>query len=178
MNEIKIRWNEARTRYAIFSTCEAYRYELLYSFGWEGPEVVFLMLNPSTADELGPDPTVRRCMGFARRLGASTLRVVNMFGLRSTDPLDLLEADDPVGPWNDRYITSRPREESLVICAWGEPSKARLKRLVRARAARVVELLRGRTLYALAVTKSGAPRHPLYLRADSELMEWRPEDYA
>lgn len=169
-----VRHNETFDRHAVFSECLCYRYDLFYKLGDTGPVVVFIMLNPSTANELDPDPTVTRCMGFARSLGASALRVSNIFALRSTDPLELVKSDVlPVGPLNDQYITDITEDE-FVICAWGEPSNARLKRLVRERSACVVELLGDRKLHALKLTKSGVPRHPLYLRGDSQPVEWAP----
>lgn len=154
---------------AVFSDCERYRYLLWRD--WSGlamrvGSVLFVMLNPSTADELVLDPTLTRCQGFAKRFGYSRFEVVNLFALRSTDPDGLHHEADPVGPDNDRIITERISEAMVVVVGWGAfPMAAE-------RAKRVRELAQGKPLYCLGVTKAGWPRHPLYLRADAELRPW------
>lgn len=150
-----------------FSPCRLYRYT------WERgapdlPALVMVMLNPSTADEQAMDPTVTRCWTRAEALGRR-LVVVNLFALRSTDPRGLREVADPVGPDNDAAILGTALEPgALVCCAWGAHP------MTRGRAGEVVEALRGAgvTLHALAWTKGGAPRHPLYLRGDCVLEVW------
>lgn len=89
---------------AAFSPCRRYRYRLWRTWGDAAP-AVFVMLNPSTADEIENDPTVERCERRARAMGFGGLRVANIFSLRSTDPTALYTSDDPVGPeyWLDRY---------------------------------------------------------------------------
>lgn len=153
---------------AIISDCGKYRYVLRRSLGsvlrWYKP-MLFIMLNPSTADATQDDPTIRRCMDFAKREGMTHLNVVNLFALRATDPAELKKAADPIGPENDRYIEEEVRRHSIgaVIAAWGAHPFA---------AERAAEVLKKYpTLYCLGKTKSGAPRHPLYLRADSPLIE-------
>lgn len=158
------RYNLGGTAGAEFSECGTYRYRLRRSFTGrvlEAPTnpVVFLMLNPSTADAIEDDPTIRRCCGFARAWGHSDLLVSNLFALRSTDPDALLRHPDPVGPENDAVLAGLPR--CPIIAAWGAHPAA----VKRARAVR--ELLAGRELLALGLTKGGAPRHPLYLLASA-----------
>lgn len=164
-----LRHDMARTRVAEFSECEMYRYRLRYCFDGDAMAppvrpVVFLMLNPSTATELAPDPTVRRCMGFAKTWGHSDLLVVNLFALRSTDPDELLRVEDPVGPENDDVLSRLPAS-APIICAWGA------HKIAKARADAVTRLL-DRPLFSLRLTKTGAPQHPLYLPAGL-----RPQPY-
>jgi hypothetical protein len=138
------------------------------------------MLNPSTADETTNDPTIRRCIGYAKRWGSGGVVVANLFALCSTDPGGLLEIDDPVGPENDDSLAAVARsaaaERTPLVCAWGS-GVGRLGRVARARAERVLEVLAraGVEPLALAVTKDGSPGHPLYLSAELEARPWRLE---
>jgi hypothetical protein len=137
-----------------------YRYELTRRWG-RGPYVCFIMLNPSTADAQLDDPTIKRCMGFARKWRMGGLVVVNLFALRATDPKELLAVDNPVGPDNDDAIHDACVRARAIVCAWGGAA------FIEPRAGFVVEMLRGRTLYCVGKTKAGAPRHPLYVAADA-----------
>lgn len=153
---------------AVFSSCGTYRYRLVRTWG-DGPAVAFVMLNPSTADELDDDPTVRRCVGFARRVRAGGLVVVNLFAHRATDPSALYAAAwDAIGPENDSFITEAARAADTVIAAWGaHPLAENRGEIVR-------HLLAGLdvTVHHLGdLTRAGQPRHPLYLPADAPLRE-------
>lgn len=149
---------------AMFSPDRRYRY-VLSRGGLRSPvnaaRVVFIMLNPSTADAFKLDPTVTRCAGYAERWGYEELIVLNAYALRSTDPRELWTAQDPVGPLNDRAIagvlelTDKPM---LVVCAWGNDGAGRSLRIRRLIAKC------GRDAWALAVNASGEPKHPLYVR--------------
>lgn len=144
-----------------------YRYTLTRDLGGLMPlkRVVFVMLNPSTADQVEDDPTIRRCMGFARREGATELGVVNLYGLRATDPRELRGHPDPVGPGNDEALRWASRWADLLVAAWG----------AHAPGARVEDAVRvlDRPLRCLGTTKSGAPKHPLYLAKNTPLSMWR-----
>jgi hypothetical protein len=144
-----------------------YRYALtrgLGSLDGEG-RCTFVMLNPSTADGVEDDPTIRRCIRFAREWGYRELKVVNLYALRATDPSKLWLADDPVGPLNDHTISLVFGGSDLIVAAWG--AHARADRL-----AQFTEDFALWQFHALGLTKDGAPRHPLYLRADSEPFEY------
>ena len=144
---------------ASFSDCGTYRYHLWRAltddlFG--GTSMLFVMLNPSTANVEDDDPTIRRCRAFAQREGATRLEVCNLFGLRSTDPQGLYEARDPVGEDNDEAIQRAASEADDVVVAWGchgDRWPARVRRVLS-----YIE----RPL-CLGTTASGQPRHPLYL---------------
>ena len=96
-----------------------YRYSLIRPLADTGLRMLMVLLNPSTADEDQNDPTIRRCIGFARREGISTLVICNAFGLRSTDPAGLKRIDDPIGPSNVRTIMQHARHSHRVVIAWG-----------------------------------------------------------
>lgn len=152
---------------AVYSPCMRYRFALtrpLEELG--GPVVLFVMLNPSTADHDADDPTVRRATGFARRLGASELIVCNAFAFRSTDPRGLRTVNDPVGGSNVRMILHRARRADRVVVAWGNHGGDH----GRALAHRLGDL---GDLWCLGVTGQGQPKHPLYIRADQPLLRFR-----
>jgi hypothetical protein len=130
--------------------------------------VLFVMLNPSTADELVLDPTLTRCRNFTKRMGYFRFEVVNLFALRSTDPRGMLACTDPVGPDNDQIVAKSIAAASIVVVGWGAFP------LAKERAKQLVELAKGKSLYCLGTTKAGWPRHPLYLKSDSELQPWVP----
>lgn len=139
-----------------------YRYRLSRTWG-PAPLVTFVMLNPSTADGSTDDPTIRRCAGFARSWGYGGLVVANLYAYRATRPADLWQADDPVGPANDEHLRAVFASSGLVVAAWG----------AHARPDRVDEVLSfAPPLVALALTKAGHPRHPLYVRAAATPTLW------
>lgn len=155
---------------AWLSGCQRYRYSLGRKWvdGWP-PPVTFVMLNPSTADHQLDDPTIRRCVGFAKAWGYGRLKVVNLYAWRATQPRDLWRADDPVGPQNDEHLAEAAyiayEHDAPLVAAWGANAKPD-------RVAQVLALPHLDRLTALGVTKSGAPRHPLYLRADTVPTPW------
>lgn len=144
-----------------------YRYHLVRRWD-EGPVLTFCMLNPSVADDQVDDPTLRRCIGFAKSHGYAGLEVVNLFALRSTDPRALRSHRDPVGPRNDEQL--RSVASGTVVAAWGSHGFAR------ERAAVVHELLveAGARVLCLGRSRDGSPRHPLFMPADARLVPWAP----
>ena len=116
------------------------------------------------------DPTSRRCIAFAKREGAGSLVLLNLFAFRATHPRVLWSTETPVGAGNDRVMREELRLCSGVIACWGAlPPRAA------ARVASVEARLR-RTVLPLSVlgwTKAGHPRHPLYVRSDAPLEPWR-----
>lgn len=144
---------------AVLSPCGLYRYRLLRVWDDSLPLCAFVMLNPSTADATSDDPTVRRCIGYARAWGCGSLVVVNLFAFRATSPDDMMAAADPVGPDNDRHIEAATGRCHHVVVAWGNHGS------FKSRGAEVRFLLRHRRLNHLGLTRTGQPKHPLYLRA-------------
>lgn len=153
---------------AKISACGQYRYWLARDWyvGDELPNpLVFVMLNPSTADAEQNDPTITRCMRRAAMLGFNGIRVVNLFALRSADPTKLLEVADPVGPDNDAIIRNTCRGHKMIIVAWGEEKPHIAKRVEDVKA---IFINLGLRLHALALTKGGHPRHPLYINYSTQ----------
>lgn len=142
-----------------------YRYALKRTWDSSLEPLVFILLNPSTADASQDDPTIRRCIGFAKRWGFGSIVVVNLYAYRATKPRDMLAADDPVGPDNDQII-AEVVVGNTVVAAWGTNAR-------RERVAEVLELIpRPTRLLALEITKYGHPRHPLYVRGAAEPVPW------
>jgi hypothetical protein len=160
---------------AVLSEDGTYRYELTRRLqpGFGGWSCTFIMLNPSTADALEDDRTIRRCKSFALGWGYPWLRVVNLFAYRTPYPRDLVDAMeagvDIVGPENDFYIDYLAEKTGKIVAAWGAHE------LALRRGAEVMERMRRHDLavHCLGTTKSGAPRHPLYLKGDTELERYR-----
>lgn len=149
---------------AQFDPTFAYRYLLIREWDSSLPTACFIMLNPSTADATKDDPTVRRCIGFAKRWGYGVLEVVNIFAYRATAPADLWPLSDPVGPENDAHIADAVQRASIVIAAWGTHGA------YRGRGAEVAARLTDAK--CLGATQAGHPRHPLYVPGDT-----RPVDF-
>lgn len=151
---------------ARISDCGLYRYGLVRRWSDE-PALRFVMLNPSTADAKLDDPTIRRCIGFAKREGYGALIVLNLYAYRATDPKALLSCGDPVGPGNDNMLRAHLRSSvgvgRPVIAAWGANAKAD-------RVGQVLDLCPGVDWRCLGTTKDGHPRHPLYVRGDQALV--------
>ena len=155
---------------ATFDATRTYRYRLSRTWDPSGPTVAFVMLNPSTADADVLDPTVRRCVGFARDWGFGSLEVVNLFAFRATDPRDLLRADAPVGAANDRAVLDATAGADRVVVAWGARGTHQGRAEV---VAGLLSRARVRSV-ALGTTRDGQPRHPLYVRADRPPAPWKP----
>lgn len=157
-------------RAADISPCGAYRYRLTRT--WGDPDsanvLCVVMLNPSTADALLDDPTIRRCISFAQREGCDGLEVLNAYALRATDPRALRGHPDPVGGLNDVHLQRAARHYPNVTVAWGA-------NIDPVREARVRRLLACAPFVSCwGTTKDGHPRHPLYLRSDAQLVAWNP----
>ena len=148
---------------AVLSECGLYRYRLERRWA-DGPKALFIMLNPSTADAEKDDPTIRRCISFAKREGCGGLIVVNLFAFRATEPDALLLADDPIGPDNPGALAAAVADcDGPLIAAWGAWPGAR------AAGEAVVRKL-GPRARCLGLTKAGSPRHPLYVAGDAPLI--------
>jgi len=148
---------------AIFSEPErVYRYDLWRIWEKTKPYVLFVGLNPSTADEEIDDNTVTRCRRYAAGWGYGGMHMANFYAFRSTKPEGLLQVEDPVGPENDLWLEKLAKDAGIIIAAWGA-----WKGIDRERAKKVLEIL-GEEVYCLRVTKGGYPEHPLYLRKDLE----------
>jgi hypothetical protein len=153
---------------AVLSSCGTYRYQLTRRWA-DGDLCGWVMLNPSTADADQDDPTIRRCVRFARSWGFAGIVVRNLYALRATDPRALDKHPAPVGPDNDAYL-ARCHAERFTVCAWGARGAAR--------ATEALAAIGTADLRCLSVTKDGQPGHPLYLRADAKPFHFSPLERA
>lgn len=156
-------------RSASFSPDRTYRYSLTIRWsGGNGLYINFLMLNPSTADEVYNDPTVSRCIKRAQLWGYSGVTVTNIFAFRSTDPSRLYDVTDPIGPDNNTSIWMAALTCETVVCAWGQHGK------LMKRGEEVLTALDklGIQLYYLKLSNDGTPYHPLYLSYAVKPKEW------
>ncbi len=161
--------SETMERTAVLSPCDRYRYLLTRTWDVALPVLVFIMLNPSTADASIDDATIRVCIGRAKRMGYGGIVVVNLFAFRATNPWELLSVEDPVGPANDghirRVLNAKPK---MVIAAWGGSGHY----LDRARrVAHLCDFYRV-PLHCLGTTQAGEPRHPLRISYDVAPQPW------
>jgi hypothetical protein len=131
--------------------------------------MAFVMLNPNMADASADDPTIRRCIGFARREGAGGVAVLNLYALRSRKPIGLLGHPDPEGPGNERSWGEALGDDRIgaVVAAWGASAPRRLP------ASHALRTHQSHSWLCLGTTAGGSPRHPLYARADAPLVSWR-----
>jgi hypothetical protein len=153
---------------ATWSPCKRYRYTLWRQWS-EGPRVIqFVGLNPSTADEVNNDPTVRRCIGYAQRWGFDGMVMTNLFAYRATDPKVMKAAADPVGPENDKWLLEiRKIAEKCIVC-WGSHGVHNGRGLEGYNV-----LAEAGALHCLKVTQGGFPGHPLYLRGDAKPIKFK-----
>lgn len=154
---------------ATFSPCRRYRYALMRTWDVERRACAFVGFNPSTADAFDDDPTIRRCIGLARKWGFGGLVMLNLFAFRSTDPREIARQVDPVGPMNDAAIRAAVRDVGKTVVAWGdlaEPYRDRARDVLRMC---WLSAFRGPVQRLGPTTNSGHPRHPLYQRRDAGL---------
>jgi len=152
---------------ASFDPTRTYRYVLWREFVLEPRKVaLWVMLNPSTADESVNDPTIRRVRAFSLAWGFDAARVVNLFAYRSTHPDDLLGVSDPIGPDNDRIIRLEAAAASQIIVAWGKGGA------LHGRSRHVRGLLAPFECWCFGLTENQEPKHPLYQHSTAQLVRW------
>lgn len=153
-----------------FSADRRYRYTLWRRWRSGDRFVQFIGLNPSTADETEDDPTIRRLIGFAKQLDFPALCMTNLFAFRATDPREMRAAPDPTGLENDNWLVRIAAEAELIVCCWGAGGKFMQRGIsVASRLGREQCVLK-----CFGRTKSGDPRHPLYLPKSAELLSYYP----
>lgn len=141
---------------AIFSKDRMHRYALIREWNPNKPSLMIISLNPSTADEKINDPTITRCIGFAKKWGFGRLFVTNLFAFRATFPKDLFDSKDPVGGKNDYWLKKLSKEVDKVVLAYGNHGK------FKNRHDEMLEMINNP--YCIEKTKTGMPTHPLYLK--------------
>lgn len=150
--------------HAVLSACRSYRYALSRIWDVSQPYALFIGLNPSTADETKDDPTIRRCIGFAKSWGYGGLVMANLFAWRATQPADMKKQDRPSGEENDAWLAELASHAGVVVAAWGNDGT------FRQRSSQVRELLPN--LHYLKLNGTGEPAHPLYLKRTLTPVIW------
>ena len=147
-----------------------YRYKLWRSWGPDpDKKVIWVMLNPSTADATTDDATIRKCLAFSKLWGFHGLEVVNLFALRATDPGVMKAHKDPVGPLNDLFLKTAAESGNPLICAWGNDGRHLNRDLNIASS-----VFSNRELWCLGSNTNKTPRHPLYIALKTERQLWSP----
>jgi hypothetical protein len=171
MNAARLRRPESIPRHAsgaiIFGE---YRYLLWRTWGEAAPRLLWVLLNPSTADERADDPTLRRCTAFSRAWGYGGVEIANLFAFRTPHPQQLRQPSDPVGSENDRYLVAGATRAGGIVAAWGADGGYQGRDQV------VLALLArhaSQPLMCLGTTRNGSPRHPLYIAGSTILMPYR-----
>jgi hypothetical protein len=142
---------------ASLSPCRKYRYTLWRRWGAESEGyAMFIGLNPSTADEVEDDPTIRRCIGYARDWGYGAMCMANLFAFRATKPQVMKSSEEPIGPTNDKTLKALAKDAGVVVASWG------VNGAFLGRDKQVISLVPNLT--CLRKTKGGFPAHPLYLK--------------
>lgn len=160
---------------ANFSHCRTYRYTLWRNWasglftcaGKPRSYVNFICLNPSTADELTDDQTIRKCVKFAKSWGFGAMCVTNLFAYRSTDPDAMKKVAEPIGPDNDYYLSNIATNADLVIAAWSQHG-SHLNRADIVRKSLCVPM----SFLRMGKGKRPQPWHPLYLPDATTPTKW------
>ena len=149
---------------ATFSDCRKYRYGLSRTWNGKKKTILFIGLNPSTANEKIDDPTIRRCINYAQNWGYGSLLMVNLFAYRATMPSELKNVKNPIGNDNDLHILELSKKADLTVAAWGNEGFLLNRDKV------VKKLIPN--LMCLKINKSGQPAHPLYQKKDLKLIKY------
>jgi len=150
---------------AILSDDRKHRFILTRTWDADRPQVLFIGVNPSTADENNDDPTIRRCIGFAKRWDFGGLMMANLFSIRATDPKEMKASDEPNLEINDLWLKNAATKCSFVVAAWGNHGK----HLNRDKEVRELMRVYEVPLFCFGITKSKQPLHPLYQKNDAKL---------
>ena len=149
---------------ATFSDCRKYRYALSRTWNSKKKTILFIGLNPSTADEKIDDPTIRRCVNYAQNWGYGSLLMVNLFAYMTTIPTELKKVRNPIGNDNDLHIIELSKKADLAVAAWGNEGS------LLNRDKEIKKILPN--LMCLKINKSGQPAHPLYQKKDLKLIKY------
>jgi len=149
---------------ATFSDCRKYRYTLSRTWNGKKKTILFIGLNPSTANEKIDDPTIRRCINYAQNWGYGSLLMVNLFAYRATMPSELKNVKNPIGNDNDLHIIELSKKADIAVAAWGNEGT------LLNRDKEVKKILPN--LMCLKINKSGQPSHPLYQKKDLKLIKY------
>lgn len=150
---------------ANLSACKKYRYTLWRTWDDSKPYVMFIGLNPSTADETKNDKTITRCIKYAEDWGYGGLCMTNLFAFRATDPSDMKKSKNPIGIENDNWIKKLAKDAEVVVAAWGNDG------CYMERSKKVIDMIPN--LMCLKINETGEPAHPLYQEESARLMKYK-----
>ncbi|HHN8403925.1 TPA: DUF1643 domain-containing protein [Morganella morganii] len=160
-----------KTKDAYISNDGKYRYDLWRLWDESKPKIMFIGLNPSTADQEIDDSTITRCIDFSVKWGFGGLIMCNLFAFRATKPKEMLNASEPVGIETDMVLLERAKEVDVIVAAWGNDGG------FMGRSGSMLSLLSDNLLsdklYYLKLNKTGEPRHPLYIHGETKLTKWQ-----
>lgn len=154
---------------AKLSACRNYRYVLSRSWDNSKEKVMFICLNPSSADEIEDDKTVRKCINYAKLWNYGGIYLTNLFAYRTTDVRNLFTVDNPLGIENDKYILDIANKVNTIIVAWGNSG------VYLNRSSEVLKLLENYKLYCLDINKTKEPAHPLYQKNNLLIKKYNRE---
>jgi len=155
------------TNDASFSACGDYRYRARRVWDKDKPTFFIIGLNPSTTEAEEDNPTIRRCVGFAKANGCGALILGNLFAFRATTPDALKRAEDPIGPRNHQWLRRMHKAADITVAAWGVHGAFKQQDIA-------VRAILGEEVQCLGTTQAGHPRHPLYLKNGTALRRWQP----
>lgn len=147
---------------------KTYRYELTRIFDESKPIIILIGLNPSTANDKENDPTILKCISYAKNWNCGGFIMVNLFAFQATKPKDLLKEENPIGADNDKYIKAAILKREKIVCCWGKLGT------YKGRGAEVLKLID--KPYCLYKLKNGQPAHPLYKNPKLELKLYNETD--
>ena len=164
---------------AIISADEKYRYRLWRVWAENLATMVFVLQNPSTASADTDDPTIRKCIGFAKQAGFGSIIVMNVFAYRATDERELLTVTDPIGPLNREHLQAARSTPLLsrLVAAWGNRFGPKKKSIFRTGYCHAANICVSNGAYCLGTTKSGDPKHPLMLPYATKMTKWTAPAY-
>lgn len=165
---------------AHFSECRTWRYALWREWDSHRGFVLFVGLNPSTANEVENDTTISKCVGFANKWGFGGIYMLNLLSFCATQPERMLSASDPVGPENDSTFNLYSSKSNLIVAAWGGsvPMRERVRLNLNTRIDNVLRNI-NTEVRCLGKTQDGSPKHPSRISYDTPLeVFWTPPEEA
>ncbi|MAM05239.1 MAG: hypothetical protein CMD06_04690 [Flavobacteriales bacterium] len=147
---------------ALFSKDQKYRYLLERTWNNSKKKLLFIMLNPSSADSKKDDPTIRRLISFSKKWGYGGFKVCNLYSYVTSSPSTLYSSSNILGYKNKSYIKKQIKNSDCIVYAWGntEAEPHWLKKIVK-------------TSYCIGINKNGTPKHPLYINSNAKLLNYK-----
>lgn len=151
------------------SECQKYRYSLTRVWDESKPSILFVGLNPSTADADKDDPTIKKLIAYTKAWGYGGFEIVNLFAYRSSDPKNLYNKQAiAIGPGNTTYLKQAASSHVKTICMWGNQAKEISETVT----AIWTQYFRGKGAYCFKINRDGSPAHPLYLPGSCKLIKF------